>query len=464
MNLGDLRQIKIWLQLIDGLLAGAAMVAAYYIRVHLLPDILPLESREIGEFALYVPYIALMAFLAPLVLSRRGLYRHFSGRGRKANLTAMLEASLILFLVGVSVIFFFKQSPSRIVFIVFVPTFFLFLLFREEIFFRFRLFRRQAEHYSVRLLLVTESPEGSDRWINLFSDAPVGVRITRTFPAESGSIADFTKALHEDSAGIVLFEVGTRHMNWTAQAIKACEEEGVEAWLSTDFVGTQLARAHFEEIMNRNLLVFRSTRAGTWQSVAKVLLDRVAATILLVLLSPLLFLIWIAIKLESPGPVLFKQRRSGRHGDPFTMYKFRTMHSDAEMRKAELEALNEMSGPVFKIKKDPRVTRVGAFLRFTSLDELPQLLNVFLGQMSLVGPRPLPTYETLAMTANTQRRRLSVTPGMTCLWQISGRNEVKDFSDWVRLDLEYIDQWSLWLDFQILLRTIPAVLFGRGAR
>ena len=464
MNLGDLRQIKIWLQLIDGLLAGIAMVAAYYIRVHLLPDILPLESREIGEFALYVPYIAMMAVLAPLVLSRRGLYRHFAGRGRKANLTAMLEASLILFLVGVSVIFFFKQSPSRIVFIVFVPTFFLLLLLREEIFFRFRLFRRQAEHYSVRLLLVTESLEGSDRWINLFSDAPVGVRITRTFLAESGSIADFTKALHEDSAGIVLFEVGTRHMNWTAQAIKACEEEGVEAWLSTDFVGTQIARAQFEEIMNRNLLVFRSTRAGTWQSVAKALLDRITSTLLLILLSPLFLLIWIAIKLESPGPVFFKQRRSGRHGDPFTMYKFRTMHSDAEMRKAELEALNEMSGPVFKIKKDPRVTRVGSFLRFTSLDELPQLINVFLGQMSLVGPRPLPTYETLAMTANAQRRRLSVTPGMTCLWQISGRNEVTDFADWVRLDLEYIDQWSLWLDFQILLRTIPAVLFGRGAR
>ena len=464
MNLGDVRQIKIWLQLIDGLIAGAAMVAAYLIRVYLLPDILPLESREIGEFTLYIPYIALMAILAPLLLSRRGLYRHFSGRGRKANLNAMLEASLILFLVGVSVVFFFKQSPSRIVFILFIPIFFLLLLLREEVFLRFRLFRRQAEHYSVRLLLVTESTQSSDRWINLFSDAPVGVRVTRTFPVESGSMEDFIQALHDDSAGIVLFEVGTRHMNWTAQAIKACEEEGIEAWLSTDFVGTQLARAQFEEIMNRNLLVFRSTRAGTWQSVAKALLDRVASTLLLILLSPLFLLIWIAIKLESPGPVFFRQRRSGRHGDPFTMYKFRTMHSDAEMRKAELEALNEMSGPVFKIKKDPRVTRVGAFLRFTSLDELAQLINVFLGQMSLVGPRPLPTYETLAMTANNQRRRLSVTPGMTCLWQISGRNEVKDFSDWVRLDLEYIDQWSLWLDFQILLRTIPAVLFGRGAR
>jgi exopolysaccharide biosynthesis polyprenyl glycosylphosphotransferase len=464
MNLGDLRQIRIWLQLIDGLLAGIAMLAAYYLRVHLLPGILPLESREIGEFSIYVPYIALMAILAPVVLSRRGLYRHFSGGGRKANLTAMLEASLILFLVGVSVIFFFKQSPSRIVFILFVPIFFFLLLFREEIFFRFRLFRRMAERYSVRLLLVTESPEGSDRWINLFSDAPVGVRITRTFPAESKSIEDFTQALHEDSVGIVLFEVGTRHMNWTAQAIKACEEEGVEAWLSTDFVGTQLARAQFEEIMNRNLLVFRSTRAGTWQSVAKVLFDRIVSTLLLLLLSPVFLLIWIAIKLESPGPALFRQRRSGRHGDPFTMFKFRTMHSNAEMRKAELDSLNEMSGPVFKIKKDPRVTRVGTFLRFTSLDELPQLINVFLGQMSLVGPRPLPTYETLAMTANAQRRRLSVSPGMTCLWQISGRNEVKDFSDWVRLDLEYIDQWSLWLDLQILLRTIPAVLFGRGAR
>ena len=464
MNLGDVRQIRIWLQLIDGLLAGAAMVAAFYIRVHLLPGLLPLESREIGDFSVYVPYIAMMAILAPLVLSRRGLYRHFSGRGRKANWASMFEAGLILFLVGVSVIFFFKQSPSRIVFIVFVPIFFLFLLLREELFFRFRLFRRQAEHYSVRLMLVTESTEGADRWINLFSDSPVGIRITRTFAVDSGSIQEFTQALHEDSVGIVLFEVGTRHMNWTAQAIKACEEEGVEAWLSTDFVGTQIARAQFEEIMNRNLLVFRSTRAGTWQSVAKVLFDRITSALLLLLLSPLLLLIWIAIKLESAGPALFKQRRSGRHGDPFTMYKFRTMHSDAEMRKAELDALNEMSGPVFKIKKDPRVTRVGAFLRFTSLDELPQLLNVFLGQMSLVGPRPLPTYETLAMTANTQRRRLSVSPGMTCLWQISGRNEVKDFSDWVRLDLEYIDQWSLWLDFQILLRTIPAVLFGRGAR
>lgn len=464
MNLSDVRQVKVWLQLIDGLLSATAMVLAYLLRVYVLPRWVPLESREIGNFVLYLPYVALMGFLAPFVMSRRGFYRSFSARAQRLNWANLFEIGLILFLVGISVVFFFKQSPSRIVFILFVPIFFALLLLRENLYYRFGLLRRQQDQASVRLLLATDSAQTTDRWINLFSDAPVGVRLTRTFAAGQGSLEEFVQAIHQDSTGIVLFDVHARNMGWTAEAIKACEEEGVEAWLSTGFVGTQIARAQFEEIMNRNLLVFRSTRAGTWQSLAKILFDRMGATLLLVLLAPLFALIWLAIKLESPGPALFRQRRSGRHGEPFTMFKFRTMQSDAEMRQAELAALNEMKGPVFKIKKDPRVTRVGSLLRFTSLDEIPQLFNVFLGQMSLVGPRPLPIYETLAMTANAQRRRLSVSPGMTCLWQISGRNDLTDFSDWVRLDLEYIDQWSLWLDFQILLRTIPAVLFGRGAR
>jgi hypothetical protein len=464
MNLNDVRQVRIWLQLVDGLLAAASMVLAFVIRVYILPRWIPLESREIGDFVLYLPYIALMGFLAPFVMDRRGVYRSFTGHGQRLNWATLYEIGLILFLIGVSVLFFFKQSPSRIVFILFVPIFFALLLIRENLFQHFRVLRRKDDPTSVRLLLATDSAGNADRWINLFSDSPAGVRVTRTFPVEGGSIQHFIQTIHADSIGIVLFDVHAKNMGWTAQAIKACEEEGVESWLSTDFVGTQLARAQFEEVMNRNLLVFRSTQAGTWESLIKILFDRITSAFLLLFFSPLFLVIWIAIKLESPGPALFRQQRSGRHGEPFTMYKFRTMHSDAEMKRAELESLNEMKGPVFKLKKDPRVTQVGSFLRFTSLDELPQLINVFFGHMSLVGPRPLPTYETLAMTANAQRRRLSVTPGMTCLWQISGRNDVADFSEWVRLDLEYIDQWSLWLDFEILIRTIPAVLFGRGAR
>ena len=146
------------------------------------------------------------------------------------------------------------------------------------------------------------------------------------------------------------------------------------------------------------------------------------------------------------------------------MYKFRSMSDDAEMRRAELEPFNQMSGPVFKVDADPRITPFGRWLRRTSIDELPQLLNVLLGDMSLVGPRPLPLYEVEKFENTAQRRRLSVKPGLTCLWQISGRNQVKDFGDWVKLDLDYIDRWSLALDFKILLRTVPAVLMGFGAK
>jgi len=182
----------------------------------------------------------------------------------------------------------------------------------------------------------------------------------------------------------------------------------------------------------------------------------------LLILAPLAMLpAAIAIRLTSPGPILFRQKRSGLHGRQFTMYKFRSMIDNAEMLRAELEAFNEMSGPVFKIKQDPRVTPIGKFLRKTSIDELPQLWNVLMGDMSLVGPRPLPVIETEAFDP-WHRRRLSVKPGLTCLWQISGRSKI-GFDQWIKLDLEYIDNWSLALDLKILLRTIPVVISGFGA-
>ena len=463
MLLNDHRHSRVALQLIDGLLAFSALFLAYWIRIQLLPAALPIESREIGDSFIYLPYALLMAVATPIVLERRGFYRHLalSSSGRIASL---LEVALILFLLAISLIFFFKESPSRLVFLFFVPTLTLTLFLRQTLLQKLRLFRKLNRKYSTNLILISDTEFGARRWPDLFSDSGSGIRVARHLNPAKTSLDDFVQILHDESAGIVLFEVESTNLAWATQAIQACEEEGVEAWLSTHFVGAKIAQAHFEEVLDQNLLVFRTTRAGAWQSILKMIFDRVASALLIILISPLLLLIWVAIRLESSGPAIFCQKRSGRHGAPFTMYKFRTMVTDAEMRQAELKAMNEMSGPVFKIKNDPRVTRVGAFLRFTSLDELPQLFNVFLGQMSLVGPRPLPTYETIAMTANAQRRRLSVAPGMTCLWQISGRNDVNDFSDWVRLDLEYIDQWSLWLDIQILFRTIPAVLFGRGAR
>ncbi|MGC4073897.1 MAG: exopolysaccharide biosynthesis polyprenyl glycosylphosphotransferase [Nibricoccus sp.] len=198
--------------------------------------------------------------------------------------------------------------------------------------------------------------------------------------------------------------------------------------------------------------------------IVKQLFDFTATAVILLLISPLLLIIAAAIKFTSPGPVLFRQQRAGLNGLPFQLLKFRSMRVGAETEQAALAAKNEMTGPVFKIAKDPRVTPVGRFLRRHSLDELPQLWNVLRGEMSLVGPRPLPVDEVKRFNDDAYRRRLSVRPGLTCLWQISGRNDIAQFEDWVRLDLAYIDQWSLWLDFKILLGTIPVVIFGRGGR
>jgi exopolysaccharide biosynthesis polyprenyl glycosylphosphotransferase len=238
----------------------------------------------------------------------------------------------------------------------------------------------------------------------------------------------------------------------------------VEVWLLADFFQTQISRTTLDEFHGRPMLVFRSTPEMSWQAVAKQVIDVVGAMIILLISAPFLLPIALIIKLTSPGPVLFRQQRSGLSGKPFTMLKFRSMVTDAEQRKRELEVFNEMSGPVFKVTNDPRVTRIGRWIRRWSLDEFPQLVNVLRGEMSLVGPRPLPVDEVRRFDDLAHRRRLSVKPGLTCLWQISGRNNMTDFKDWVRLDLEYIDNWSLWLDLKILFKTIPVVLTGAGAK
>jgi exopolysaccharide biosynthesis polyprenyl glycosylphosphotransferase len=248
------------------------------------------------------------------------------------------------------------------------------------------------------------------------------------------------------------------------QAIGVCEVEGVETWLVADFIRTSIARPVFDIFGTQPMLVFRTTPDHMWSLLIKRDIDFFASLAGLIVLAPFMILAALAIKLTSPGPIVFSQMRAGKHGKPFRMFKFRSMFSDAEQRREELKAYNQMSGPVFKISNDPRITPVGRLLRKYSIDELPQLINVLMGQMSLVGPRPLPLYEVDQFTEPAQRRRLSVKPGLTCLWQINGRNEVRDFETWVKLDLDYIDNWSIWLDLWILVGTLPVVLQGYGAK
>jgi exopolysaccharide biosynthesis polyprenyl glycosylphosphotransferase len=254
---------------------------------------------------------------------------------------------------------------------------------------------------------------------------------------------------------------------WESELAALCEEQGIITRYLPDLFELKWAHHKAVELADEAIITQYTGNSEGWPLLVKRALDAVLSLGLLLLLIPVLLISALLIRLTSPGPILFVQQRLGLNKRRFDMYKFRTMCADAEQRMREVEHLNEVSGPVFKIKNDPRITPVGRFLRRTSIDELPQLFNVLKGDMSLVGPRPLSVrdYELMTATAdcqNWQRCRFSVRPGITCLWQINGRNSIP-FEQWMQLDREYVYGWSLWLDLVILVRTIPVVLKGSGA-
>jgi exopolysaccharide biosynthesis polyprenyl glycosylphosphotransferase len=259
----------------------------------------------------------------------------------------------------------------------------------------------------------------------------------------------------------IVFAVTRKKLDEMKQIFLMCEELGIRTRVAMNFFQNRVARLEIEELEGVPFLTFTTTPSNETHLAFKRLIDVGVSLIMLALAIPVISIAALLIKLTSPGSILFKQPRIGLNGRKFTLYKFRTMIADAHARREEVAHLNEMNGPVFKAKDDPRVTPVGRFLRRFSLDELPQFWNVLKGDMSLVGPRP-PIPEEVASYHRWHRRRLSMKPGMTCLWQISGRNDI-DFDRWMQLDLQYIDNWSPTLDFKILLRTIPAVLSGKGA-
>jgi len=243
--------------------------------------------------------------------------------------------------------------------------------------------------------------------------------------------------------------------------VALCDEQGVWLRVMTRIVELNWGRAMVEDVGGQPVVTIFSGPAESSSLLIKRGIDIVSAALGLIVLTPLLALVALAIRLDSSGPIIFAQERVGYNRRRFPTYKFRTMVEDADRMQADLEHLNEASGPVFKIRRDPRITRIGSFLRKTSLDELPQLVNVLRGDMSLVGPRPLPVRDVERIDVRWHKRRFSVKPGITCLWQASSREP--DFEEWIKADMEYIDGWSLGLDFKILLKTIPAVVLRQGA-
>jgi exopolysaccharide biosynthesis polyprenyl glycosylphosphotransferase len=277
--------------------------------------------------------------------------------------------------------------------------------------------------------------------------------------SDFGSFPQFLRSSVVDEVAIAL---PFRSMHDQGSRIAAlCEVQGITVRVLTNVFDWKIARCSAEELEGDPLITHSTVWGEGWPIFAKRILDFTISSTAIILLCPVMLVVAILIKVTSPGPVLFIQKRLGLNKRRFDIYKFRSMVVDAEKRMREIEHQNEVCGPVFKIKNDPRITPLGRILRKTSLDELPQLLNVLRGDMSLVGPRPLPVRDYEGFTEDWARRRFSVRPGITCLWQINGRSSIP-FEKWMELDMQYIDKWSLWLDFQILLRTIPAVLSCTG--
>ena len=281
-------------------------------------------------------------------------------------------------------------------------------------------------------------------------------------PRVLGELRDLEGLLSREPVDQVLIALPVKSCYADIQeAINVCERVGVEVSYSPDVFPVSRARRELDEDGEMPVMRLHHV-ADDHRLLIKRLIDLVGAAAGLIVLSPLLLLCALAVRTTSPGPVVFAQVRYGFNRRKFRMYKFRTMVHDAETLQGSLESSNEAKGPVFKIRADPRITRIGAFMRRTSLDELPQLVNILRGDMSFVGPRPLAVRDVLRFDSAWLLRRFSVKPGLTCLWQVNGRSNT-DFERWVRLDLQYIDNWSLSLDMVILIKTVPAVFSGTGA-
>lgn len=306
--------------------------------------------------------------------------------------------------------------------------------------------------------LVEQHREFGLELAGFLADEAGELELARPYPVHRWT--DLPRLLETKVVDELVFAVDSRQLAELEDLLLLCEEEGVRTRLHVGFLPHVRGRVELEFLAGEPLLTFAGAPHDDFRLIVKRAIDLLLSATALLLLWPLMVAIAVAIRATSPGPAIFRQTRCGLNGRRFTLYKFRTMVADAEARKAEVAHLN-VKKTAFKIPNDPRVTPLGRWLRKFSLDELPQLWNVLRGEMSIVGPRP-PVPEEVERYERWQRRRLRMRPGLTCLWTLAGRDEL-DFDEWMRLDLEYIDRWSLALDFEIMLRTIPHVLLGRGA-
>jgi exopolysaccharide biosynthesis polyprenyl glycosylphosphotransferase len=432
--------------------------------------------HEPGDTLLKYAFTLLIAVpLWCLTLYANGIYLSLRTRSYLEILWGIVKAAVLTTMVTGTLIFLLKiVQVSRLFFILFMGmSFGAILLERTALFMSAHYVRRQG--LNLRRLLIVGTGRRAAAFIKKADNHPEwGFEILGAIDDEPsrdircvgrlnviGTLEDMPRIFHAKAVDEVVFVVPRSRLNSLQDAIHDCETEGVVVTVAVDLFDTQLAKSSVTELDGLPLLHFKTTRAREWELLVKRIFDFSASGLGILILSPFFLAMSILIKATSKGPVLFRQDRLGLSGRRFTLFKFRTMRAGAHQALSDVHDLNTMSTPEFREKKTEWITPIGRFMRKFSLDELPQLFNVFVGHMSIVGPRPTVPDE-VEKYKDWQRRRFSMKPGITCLWQVNGRNNIA-FEDWMKLDLEYLDSWSLWLDAKILLKTVPVVLFGIGA-
>ncbi len=461
------------LTIMVGAFAGATWLTTLYSTRPPFRDLLEVRFK-VGNFVLFLGLVIVWH----LILKSLGLYRSrrlspglgelrdvFLATSLAALATLNVGILLHIQLITPGLVAMFWAASTSVVMV-------------SRLLVRFALVRLRRQGRNLRnVLIVGTNVRARDFGRKIESSPEFGYNVLGYVDEEWSGMSDFRESGGKLVAGFDNFEeflrsnvvdevviglpLGSSYER-CSRLVGWCEQQGITIRFLSDIFNLSLARATVEKFQGEPVITLLTGKISGLPVIEKRLLDVAVSAASLVVLAPLFLAVALAIKLTSRGPIFFAQQRLGLNKRRFQLYKFRTMVADAENRLAEIEHLNEVSGPVFKIANDPRVTRIGKLLRRTSCDELPQLLNVLKGDMSLVGPRPLPVRDYEGFDQDWHRRRFSVRPGLTCLWQINGRSSVS-FERWMELDLEYIDNWSLWLDFEILFRTIPAVFRGTGA-
>ncbi|MFH0985863.1 MAG: sugar transferase [Candidatus Omnitrophota bacterium] len=461
----------------DVALVGAAFFAGYFLISYFRNFFVSDSVGSLYPIHYYFNLIPVLMVLWIGSLSVMGIYRSFRGKDLTALCLDICKAGfLVTLLFSGSAYLFGLQYVSRVYITLVVMLSGIFLILEKVLLYEFILVLRR-KGYNYRHILIVGSGTRAQNFVDIVNEhRDWGLRILGYVDDEPekvgqeiqgykvlGTLENLPAILAAHVVDEVVFVVPRSWMGKIEDAILYCEQLGKRVSVGMDYFNLKFAKSRMTDLGGFPLLSFETTSGQYGALLVKRFLDVAVSVTAMLVLSPLFLALMIMVKGTSKGGIFFKQERSGVNGRRFMLYKFRTMVEDAEERLEEIRKYNEMGGPAFKMTNDPRVTPIGKWMRKFSLDELPQFYNVMHGDMSIVGPRP-PIPAEVEKYVPWQRRRLSMSPGLTCLWQVSGRNKIVDFDEWMKLDLRYIDQWSLWLDLGIFLKTVPVVLFAHGAK